>query len=621
MTQEFSCQTLAELFDSSVKTHAHRPLFWIKRNGHWVDRTYAAVGEMVEQMVIRLDWMGVKHGDRVAIIANNRLEWAVCAFACYSLGAVYVPMYETQSEKDWNYIINDCRPKVLFVANEAIRDKVLSGEAGRPDLKWVVTFDEKEPYVRPASDLRPNQPLAPSYAALMEAHGFGASPASVAPLLSLIVRKAPGPEDIACLIYTSGTTGNPKGVMLSHGNIASNIGAVHHLGIVNANDRSLSFLPWAHVFGHTAELQGMLSVGGAIAICEGVERIIGNLAEVSPTVLFTVPSIFTKVYAAVQSQVASKSFLVRALFRMGLKAAERRRDGAVVGIIGAIMLWLAGLLIFSKASKRFGGRLRLAVCGGAALPREVGEFIDTLGIPVYEGYGMTETSPIVSVNSPGNRKLGTGGKVVEGVSVFIDKSASDDIHSGEICVSGPNVMQGYYNLPAETAKAIGSRDGRRELRTGDQGFIDQAGFLHINGRISEQYKLENGKFVAPAPLEDDLRRSPLMKNVLLYGLNKPYNVALIVVDPDAVKRLLHGDQPAIPGHPIDTLICDTRVHDAYRAEIERLSAGWKGYEKVKRFALIADDFTQENGQLTPTLKVKRGKVIAAHQQRIDELYP
>jgi len=572
---------LSDLFEESAAKFAERPLFGEKNDGEWRWLTYADVKARVDGMRRDLSVLGVGRGDRVAIIANNSVEWAVAAYAVFGLGAVYVPMYESQNEKDWGFILKDCGAKVLLAANGDIAGRVGAISDGLPSLAHVIVL------------------------------GGSAASRAGAPAPC-----RPEPEETACIIYTSGTTGDPKGVVLTHDNIASNIAGVHRLGIITEEDRSLSFLPWAHAMGHTCELHGLVRMGASIAICESVEKIVSNLAEVRPTILFAVPRIFNKIYNGVRKQMEAKPGFIQWLFEGGLSAAKKRNRGSALAVTESMKLTLADRIIFAKVRKKFGGRLRLAISGAAALATEVAEFIDALGIEVYEGYGLSETSPIVSVNYPGNRKLGSVGKPIPGVLVSIAASAEDP-EQGEIIVHGPNVMQGYYKRPEETA-AVFTPDGG--FRTGDLGKLDADGYLTITGRIKEQYKLENGKYVVPGPLEEALKLSPLVANVMIHGANRPYNVALIVADMDALKARMFGSQPVIPGYAPETLLADTRVHDLYAAEIARLAADWKGYEGVKRFTLIAEDFTQENGMLTPTMKLKRRNVLAKWGSEIDKLY-
>ena len=589
MASQADFSTIAELFDASIKRFGPRSLFCVNKGRVWEWTTYAEFGAFVTTFRNGLHLLGIRHGDRVGIISNNSVEWAAAAYACYSLGAVFVPMYETQPEKEWEFILLDCGAKALLVTNGAMYHKVMLHALEDPkrallcQLQWINPLDSD--LFRSASDasLRSFPPMRPSR------------------------------EDTACLIYTSGTTGNPKGVVLTHGNICSNIAGVRDLGIVTEEDRSLSFLPWAHAMGHTCELHGLVHMGATIAICSGVEHLVTELSEVRPTVLFAVPRIFNKIYNGVRAQMEAKPRVVRALFSAGLAAAKKKRVTGSLGIIESATLALADRLVFSKIRAKFGGRLRLAISGAAALSPDVAEFIDALGIKVYEGYGLSETSPIVSANYPGNRKLGSVGKPIPGVRVTIDRSLTNDPENGEIVVYGPNVMQGYFNRPEETAAAL-TRDGG--LRTGDLGRVDEDGYIFITGRIKEQYKLENGKYVVPGPLEEQLKLSPLIANVMVYGDNRPYNVALVVPDMAGLTARVSKEGLADAGD----LLADERVKKIMMAEIDRLSAEFKGYERIKKITLAAEDFTQENGMLTPTLKLKRRNVLAKWGEAIERLY-
>jgi long-chain acyl-CoA synthetase len=430
----------------------------------------------------------------------------------------------------------------------------------------------------------------------------------------------PSPSDTACFIYTSGTTGQPKGVVLSHGNIASNVSAVHACVPMSQDDRSLSFLPWAHSFGQTCELHALFSNGASMGLAESVNKIIDNLAEVQPTLLFSVPRIFNKIYAAVQKQISEKPGVVQAMVKGALRAAKKQREGQRPSFGEGIMLSLANKLVFSKVKARFGGRLKYAFSGGAAISRDVAEFIDGLGIMVYEGYGLTETSPIATANWPDNRKIGSVGKAIPGVTIEIDTASNGGKKSeagreeGEIIVHGPNVMQGYHNRKEEN-DAVFTKD--RGFRTGDMGYKDKDGFLYITGRIKEQYKLENGKYVVPTPLEEELKLSPFVSNVMVYGDNKLYNVALIVANLEAVKQHLAKDGGTVPS---GNLVDDPKVRAIFTEEVKKFSEKFKGFESVQDFALISEDFTADNGMLTPSLKLKRRSVLEKYGTMIDALY-
>jgi long-chain acyl-CoA synthetase len=590
-------ETVVDILTHSVATFPSNELFGTKTGGVWRFSTYAEFGRDVERIRGGFASLGVGKGDRVAIIANNRPEWAVAAYAAYSLGAAFVPMYEAQLEKDWEFIVGDCEAKVLVVATRAIFDKTKAFLGKLPKLEQIVLL---------ADDDSANGEQTSTYKRLKE---LGKEAALVRPQAS----------DIAGFIYTSGTTGVPKGVILSHSNIASNVTAVQDIFPMNANDRSLSFLPWAHSFGQTCELHVLISRGASMGICEAVDKIIDNLAEVQPTLLFSVPRIFNKLYTAVQKQIAGKPPLVQRLVKRALKITAKKREGKPVGPTDRVILALTDKLVFSKVRARFGGKLKYAFSGGAAISREVAEFIDSLGVTVYEGYGLTETSPIATANCPDHRKIGSVGQAIPGVKIVIDSSAGggekNGYKEGEILVYGPNVMVGYHNRAEENA-AVFTKDGG--FRTGDLGYLDRDGFLYITGRIKEQYKLENGKYVVPTPLEEELKLSPYIANAMVYGDNRPFNVALLVANVDALKSWARKND--VGSEEVDALLKHAKVRDLFGKEVEEFSKKFKGFESVTGFALIAEDFTTENGMLTPSLKLKRRKVLEVYGSLLDGLY-
>jgi len=370
----------------------------------------------------------------------------------------------------------------------------------------------------------------------------------------------PAPDDIAGLVYTSGTTGMPKGAMLSHGNLTTNVLATVADFPISQDDRTLSFLPWAHVYGQVVELHILIAAGGSTAFNTDTARLIEDLKVVKPTILVAVPRIFNQIHAGVREQIAAKPRIIQQLFWRGHAASVRKRRGEPLKLREQFLLWFAGIL-FGAVRRKFGGRMRYAISASATLSREVAEFIDGLGIEVYEGYGLTETSPVVAMNRPGQRKLGSVGLPIKDVRLVIDESRGDSPGEGEIIVHGPNVMKGYHARAEENARAFTADGG---LRTGDLGRIDGDGYLFITGRIKEQYKLENGKYVMPTPLEEHLSLSPFIKNVMLHGSGRPYNVALIVVD-EAQLRGWAADQ----GYAIADVPTDDRVRALITEEIER----------------------------------------------------
>jgi len=582
--------SLVDLLDTSVEKYGPRDLFGTKSGSAWVYTTYAQFKKLVEDMRGGLASLGVSRGDKVGIISNNRIEWAVLAYASYGLGAAFVPMYESQLEKDWEFVVRDSELKVLFVATSAIYEKTKRFPAKVPTLKHVALLADDGP--------------EPTYKGLLKK-------GSESPVPTL----HPEASEMAALIYTSGTTGNPKGVVLSHGNVISNLLAVHANLPIETQDRSLAFLPWAHSFGHTAELHLLISIGASTGICESTDKIIEYLSEVKPTVIFAVPRIFNRIHTGVEKQMASKPAAIVALYRGGLRAANKKRENKPLSLREKIVLMLADKLVFSKIRARFGGNMKYAISGAAALAREIAEFVDGLGITVYEGYGLTETSPIVSVNVPKARKMGSVGQPIPGCRVVIDRSTTNDPKSGEIIVYGPNVMQGYYKLKEETA-AVFTADGG--FRTGDLGYLDEENYLFITGRIKEQYKLENGKYVVPAPLEELVKLSPFVSNVMIYGDNKPFNVALLVPNLDTLKEWARAQ--GLGDKRDDELLSHERVQAKMREELDRVSVDFKGYERVRKFALIAEDFTLANDMLTPKLSVKRRNVLEKWGKELERLY-
>ncbi|HEY6078232.1 MAG TPA: long-chain fatty acid--CoA ligase [Polyangiaceae bacterium] len=587
MQEDFS--DLVSMWERCTTRFADRPLFAEKQGEGWVWHTYADVAQRVDAFRGALSALGVTRGDRVALISDNRLEWAITVHATLSLGAIYVPMYESQTHDDWRFILRDSQAKLVFGATREIFGVLEGLQPGIPTLEHVRCFDgaEQEPA---------------SFAALLAA-------GRIAPR---VLRVKPAPGETAGFIYTSGTTGEPKGVVLTHKNFCSNVNALSDLFPLGPEDRSLAFLPWAHAFGQTAEFFLLPALGLSLAINDEVAKLVANLPDVKPTVLVAVPRIFNRIYDGVNQQMRDKPKPIQALFHAGIRAATRRSRGGTLGLGETLALKAADKLIFKKVRQKFGGRLRLVVSGSAALSKEVAEFIDALGIEVYEGYGLTETSPVVSVNTPGNRKIGSVGKALPGVRIVIDTQVTGDPRNGEIVVHGDNLMQGYHGRPEENAKIFTADGG---LRTGDMGFVDEDGYLFITGRIKEQYKLETGKYVVPSPLEEELKLSPYIGNVMIYGANRPYNVALVVLDPTNLAKWAEREGVTL-GDPTQ----NPKVRELIKAELERCAKDFRSYERPKAFALLSEDFTAGNGMLTPKMSVRRNRVIEHYSAVLDGLY-
>ncbi|HTQ07918.1 MAG TPA: long-chain fatty acid--CoA ligase [Polyangiaceae bacterium] len=586
MPRSFS--NLVELYQRACQDFAHREVFGVKHGDHWDWLTYAEFGERVDEFRAGLAALGIGPGDRIGIVANNCVEWAVAAYATYGLRAAFVPMYEAQHADEWVFILKDCAARAVIGSRAAIFETLMARKSELPALEHVIGIELPE-----------NDPRSFAHVSAL---------GRAAPIPAML----PAPGEIAGFIYTSGTTGQPKGVVLTHKNFVTNVNDASQVFPMGPDDRALAFLYWAHAFGQTAELHQFLSHGLSLAINDDVANLVTNLAVVRPTILVAVPRIFNRIYDGITKQMAERPAAIQALFRAGLKAATRRSRGEKLGLGELAALKLADSLIFRKVRARLGGRLKFCVSGSAALSKDVAEFVNALGIDVYEGYGLSEASPVVSSNYPGAQRIGSVGKPFPSVRVVIDRDVTGDPVNGEIVVYGDNVMQGYHNRPEENAQTFTADGG---LRTGDMGHLDEDGYLFITGRIKEQYKLENGKYTVPSPLEEDLKLSPYIANVMLYGENKPFNVAIVVPDMGSLERWAKQRGEAL-GDPVT----DPKVKALLQAELDKQSAHFKGYERPKKLMVVLEDFTVENGILTPSLKIKRREVVKRYGAELEALY-
>ncbi len=580
-------ESLVSLWEASCRKYKDRNHFGTKSGGSWAWITYGEFKELVDAVRGGLVALGVGPTDRVAMVSDNSIEWAATAYATYSLGGVFVPMYTAQQPDEWVFIIKDSDAKVVVVANETIYEQLVERKDRMPELDRIICV------ALPTAH-------GDSYQALLASGRHNPSP---------VVH--PKADDVAAFIYTSGTTGVPKGVVLTHKNFCSNTDACREVFPLY-KERSLAFLPWAHALGQTGELHFFTQEGHTIAINDDVTRLVTNLPEVRPSLLVAVPRIFNRIYESVNRQMDAKPRLVQVLFERGLSLAQRRNGGEVLSTTEQLVLAAAEKLIFSKVRAKFGGRLKLVISGSAALNPDVARFVDALGIMVYEGYGLTETAPVVSVNYPGARKIGSVGKPLPGVRVEIDGGRSETPGEGELIVYGPNVMRGYHNRPEETA-GVFTEDGG--FRTGDLGRKDEDGYLYITGRLKELYKLENGRYIAPAVLEEQIKLSPFIANVMLFGANKAHNVALVVPERAALEEWSDST-----GTPVGDLSNNPRVSQLILGEIDKFAGTFKSYERPRKVALLAEDFTTENGLLTPSMKVKRQEVAKKYASLLEGLY-
>ena len=583
---------MVELLRHAIALHAERPMLGVRQGDGWRWITYRELGELVDAFRGGLASVGVGPGDRVAVISNNRSEWNVGEAAVYSLGACYVPMYEAQLERDWLFILSDCGAKVCLVANSSIADRIEQLRSNLPQLEVIIAFDSGA-----------NDPH--SYTALLDVGRLQPTAAVV-----------PDPQTLASLIYTSGTTGRPKGVKLSHFNLASNACGLAKVIDLRPSDRAVLYLPWAHVMGGCSELNVGLVAGCSGAICGEPTRMLDYLPEVKPTLLNGVPRVWNGIYGGVQARMATAAPLSQRLFKTAMQARTKQRKGERLGLGERVAIELAQRLIFPKILAVFGGQLRLAGSGSAKLSCEAKELMQNLGIELLDSYGMTEASACVTCERAGESRPGSVGKPIPGVRVEIDKSVPGvSADEGEIIIYGYGVMLGYWNQDELTGKTLTPDGG---LRSGDLGWLDADGYLYVTGRIKELYKLDTGKYVAPSPLESSIACSPFIAECVVFGADKPYNVALIFPEMQALKAWAGAHDIAVDDK--DALLADPRVRSLFEAEVDKYSSEFKAYECIAKFAIEGEALSIANGLLTPTLKVKRSQVLAKYARVLDCLY-
>jgi long-chain acyl-CoA synthetase len=539
--------------------------------------------------------LGVKSGDRVGLFAPNCPEWHAADFAINGSGAVTVPIYFNESPDRMTYILNHSGAQVVFIAGLPQLERFLQARGQLTHVQHVVVAD--------AGNAMPSEFLR--YETLIATAG----PSEIDSYRNRVAKVLPG--QLASIIYTSGTTGEPKGVMLTHANFSSNVAdSCENIVLHPGTDLALSFLPLAHVYGRMLDYLYLFQ-GCPIAYVDVVENVAQALLEVHPTVLAAVPRFFEKIYARLMEQGSKNTGLKKKLFNFAMETAKESaawRCGEKSATLPLKMKWaVADRLVYSKIRAGTGGHLRLVLSGGAPLSKALGEFFWAVGIRIYQGYGLTETSPVLTNNYPHNR-VGSSGKPIANVQIRI----ADD---GEILAKGPCVMQGYYKS-LEATREVLSEDGW--FKTGDIGYLDKDNYLFITDRKKDLLKTAAGKFVAPQPIENILKTSPYVLNAMVVGDQRKFVVALLVINPVILSAKLAEEGLSFASHA--QMVAHPRAHAILENEITRLTSHLAQYETIKRFALLADDFTFASGALTFTMKLKRRIVETQYHDVIDKLY-
>ncbi len=593
--------TIPEMFQNLTQRFEKetRPVLMYKSDGSYKGITYPELRNKVEQFAFGLAALGVRSGDRVAIISENRPEWVISDLAIVSLGAIDVPIYPTMTAKQNEFIFNDAGVRFVIVSNQFQLNKVMRVFDEVRSLEKVILMSEKGPITE-------RNTVGFTKVLDMGEKFRATEPDRISNSMRIL-----SPDDLLTIIYTSGTTGNPKGVMLTHANLVSNIIAAADVIDFGVSDTLLSFLPLSHSFERMAGYYTAMACGATIAYAESVDTVRDNMLEVCPTIVTTVPRLFERIHSRVIKQVDSGPALKKKIFEwaieVGKQFARASRRGEVTPGLKAKHL-LADRLVYAKLREKTGGRMRFFVSGGAALAREFGVFFEAVGLKIIEGYGLTESAPVICVNRLDNYKFGTVGQPIPGVEV---KIAED----GEILARGPNIMKGYWNNKAATSQAIDRGDW---LHTGDIGVFDAEGFLHITDRKKHLFVSSGGKNIAPQPIENLFLASKYIEQFMLIGDRRMFLTALIVPDFDALKEyadaanLAYRDPVDLTGLP--------EINDLIEEEIDAIQKDLANYERVRKFTLLDKQFTIEDGELTPTQKVKRTVIEERYAHLIEEMY-
>ena len=589
--------TLVDVYERVVRAHPQPDTLNYKRDGAWQSMSSTEMLTCARRIALGLYSLGVRKDDRVALVSESRVEWVLADQGCIFAGAVGVPIYPTLAPPQAAYILKDSGARVMFVSDRAKFDELEPVLAECPALEHIVLFESDQP--------------AESNLTLAQLQERGREVETQQPGLAAELARAARPEDLATIIYTSGTTGEPKGVMLTHANMVSNlIDSSDHFAF-GGEDSALSVLPLSHGFERQA-MNMYLFHGMTVYFGESLEMIGVNLREVHPTVFVGVPRIYEKILAKVQDRAAAKSKLNGAVFswavEIGQQCAQLASDRRPVPLLLSLKRKVADVLAFARWREAMGGRIRIFVSGGAPLSDDVALAFAGAGMPIVQGYGLTETSPVITAGQLSDNRIGTAGKAIRNVEVRI---ASD----GEIETRGPHIMRGYWNKPAET-RAVFTDDGW--FKTGDIGKLDADGYLTITDRKKELFKTSGGKYIAPQPIEQLIKGSRFVNQVVVIGNARKFPSVLIVPDWEQLQSYAKLKGLSLSGK--EEFCRHPRIIDLFERQIAARTQDLAKFEKIKRVALLAHELTVESGELTPTLKVKRRVVDEKYREVIDRMY-
>ncbi len=583
--------TIAQTFEQQAARYGARAFLKDKHQKTWRDHSWTSLNDRVMRLRAGLVRIGIEAGDRVAILAENGPHWVVFDQAVLGLGTIVVPLYTTSGLEETRHVIADSGARLIGVYGDAMVEKV-RGLGGIPAVEGIIA-------------------MHPGAVAIDDG-GLEVSTIDQASAFDPVPSIEGSRDDLATFIYTSGTTGMPKGVMLTHGNILANCESNLEALDLGESDTVLSFLPVAHAFERTAGYYTVMTAGGTIAYAEGLTQLAQNLLEVEPTVVLTVPRLLEVIYSRVMRTVETGSRLRQKLFReavaTGARAAEYRHRGKSVPAHLAVQMALYRRLVFKRIRSIFGNRLRYLISGGAPLPVEINRLLAAAEVPIVEGYGLTEASPVVAVNLHGHTRIGTVGRPLKNIEA---KAAAD----GELLIHGPNVMRGYYNHEEDTNEVI---DAEGWLHTGDIVQIDTDGYIKITDRKKEIIVLSGGKNVSPANLETRLTTDPYIAQACVIGDRRKHLAALLV--PNFENLVDQMKAAGLAGRPNEEVIAEPKFRELFQARIREFNKPLSDVETIAAFKLIANPFTQENGELTPTMKLRRRVVQEHYRGEIEAMY-